>query len=69
MELSDHVRSSSGTGTPNGRERPCTNPHQELEHLITMKAMQSSLDDDNKRAEDDDVEAEAIKTMMLKLKQ
>ena len=39
--------------------------HRELEHLTKMKATQSSVDNDIKRAEDDDVKDEAMKTMML----
>ena len=49
----------------NGRDRTICDSHRELEHLTTMKARQSSVDDDNKRAEDDDVEDEAMKAMML----
>ena len=39
--------------------------HRELEHLRTMKAMQSSVDDNTNMAEDDDVEDETIRAIML----
>ena len=41
-------------------------PHRELEPSMTTKARKSTLDYANKRAEDDDVEDEAMKAMMLK---
>ena len=54
-------------------------PHQELEHLASIKARKSSVDEDTNHrlgkvvlmrtprgVEDDDVEDESMKTMMLR---
>ena len=61
----NHVWSSPETQTPTDVSDPARS-HWELEHLRTMKVGQSSVDADNKRVEDDDVEDEAMKTMMLR---
>ena len=56
--------SSPETQTPTDVSDPARS-HWELEHLRTMKVGQSSVDADNKRVEDDDVEDEAMKAMTL----
>ena len=72
-DVSDHVRSSSGIGTPT-TWATMYGPHQELKHLTSMKARQSSVDDDTKRCwrlwcrrqsnEDNDIEEGSLEAWL-----